>query len=267
MATDIQSNGVRIRVADKGHGDVAVVFLHYWGGSSRTWSMVTDDLSNEFRTVATDHRGWGNSEAPKAGYSISHLADDAQGVIEGLGLSRYILVGHSMGGKVAQLIASRRLKGLEGLVLVAPSPPSPMALSEEQRTTMTGAYDSRESISWVLDNVLTGSQLAAELREQVIEDSLCGAPNAKFAWPNIAMKEDITADVAAIDIPVLVIAGERDQVDRVETLQAELLPRVAHARLEILPGVGHLSPLEAPTEISARIRKFANELGEGRTRH
>ncbi|WP_408580536.1 alpha/beta fold hydrolase, partial [Burkholderia cenocepacia] len=84
MATDIQSNGVRIRVADKGHGDVAVVFLHYWGGSSRTWSMVTDDLSNEFRTVATDHRGWGNSEAPKAGYSISHLADDAQGVIEGL---------------------------------------------------------------------------------------------------------------------------------------------------------------------------------------
>ncbi len=260
MATDIDSNGIRIRVSEKGHGERAVVFLHYWGGSSRTWKFVTDELSEKYRTVATDHRGWGDSDAPEGGYRIVDLADDAQGVIEALDLSRYVLVGHSMGGKVAQLLASRRPRGLEGLVLVAPSPPSPMALSDEQRAVMVNAYDSRESIRWVLDYVLTGSPLASERREQVIEDSLRGAPQAKAAWPNVAMREDISANVAAIDVPVLVIAGERDQVDRVETLQAELLPRIAHARLVVLHGIGHLSPLEAPSAIAAAIRRFVGEL-------
>jgi len=260
---EIQANGIRIHVSEQGDGERTVVFLHYWGGSSRTWQFVTEELSDAYRIVATDHRGWGHSDAPEGGYRIADLADDAQGVIEGLGLSRYVLVGHSMGGKVAQLLASRRLRGLEGLVLVAPSPPSPMALSDEQRAVLVSAYDSRESVGWVLDHVLTGSPLAAERREQVIEDSLRGAPQAKAAWPNVAMREDITADVAAIDVPVLVIAGERDQVDRLETLQAELLPRIPHAHLEVLPGIGHLSPLEAPSAVAAAIRRFVGELAGG----
>ena len=67
-------------------------------------------------------------EADADDYRIADLAADAEGVIETLGLQRYVLVGHSMGGKFAQLIASRRPRGLEGLVLVAPSPPSPMLL-------------------------------------------------------------------------------------------------------------------------------------------
>ncbi|RKP46359.1 alpha/beta fold hydrolase [Trinickia fusca] len=260
---DIQSNGIRIRVSEKGHGKRALVFLHYWGGSSRTWQFVMEELSDTYRTVATDHRGWGHSDAPEDGYTIADLADDAQGAIEALGLTHYVLVGHSMGGKVAQLLASRRPEGLEGLVLVAPSPPSPMLLPDEQRAVMMSAYESRESVGWVLDHVLTGRPLTPARREQVIADSLRGAPQAKAAWPNVAMREDITADVAAIDVPVLVIAGERDQVDRVETLQAELLPRIAHARLEVLPGIGHLSPLEAPSAVAAAIRQFVGELAWG----
>jgi pimeloyl-ACP methyl ester carboxylesterase len=246
--------------SDQGQGDLALVFLHYWGGSARTWRRVTEPLSGTFRTVAIDHRGWGQSEAPDDGYTIAQLADDALGVIETLHLSRYALVGHSMGGKVAQLIASRRPEGLEALVLVAPSPPSPMLLPDEQRTGMLGAYASRESVEWLLDNVLTGSALSKEDREQVIEDSMRGAPQAIAAWPNVMMREDISADVAAIDVPVHVIAGDKDQVDRVETLKKELLPRIAGVSLEVLNGVGHLSPLEAPHAVAASIRRFLRDV-------
>ena len=260
---DITTNGIRIHVSEQGHGERAIVFLHYWGGSSRTWRFVAEALSGAYRTIATDHRGWGDSDAPADGYTIADLADDAQGAIEALGLSRYVVVGHSMGGKVAQLLASRRLAGLEGLVLVAPSPPSPMLLSDEERAIQLSAYESRESAGWVVDHVLTGSPLPADRRDQVIEDSLRGAPQAKAAWPNAAMREDITAEVAAIDVPVIVIAGERDRVDRVETLRAELLPRIAGARLRTLPGVGHLSPLEAPSALAAAIRSFIAELKRG----
>ncbi|KAA1003819.1 alpha/beta hydrolase [Paraburkholderia panacisoli] len=253
---EIRSNGTQIHVTQRGTGELALVFLHYYGGSSRTWDGVASELSDRYRIVATDHRGWGDSEAPADGYRIADLAGDAEGVVETLGLQRYVLVGHSMGGKVAQLIASRRPSGLEGLVLVAPSPPSPMLLSDEQRATLTGAYQSRESVEFVIDHVLTAKPLDAARREQVIEDSLKAAPQAKAAWPNVAMREDITAAVASIDAPTIVISGELDQVDRVETLQAELLPRIPHAAMHILPGTGHLSPLEAPVEVARVIARF-----------
>lgn len=253
---EIETNGTRIHIEQRGSGDLALVFLHYYGGSSRTWDRVANELSDRYRIIAIDHRGWGESDAPADGYRIADLAADAQGVIETLGLQRYVLVGHSMGGKVAQLIASRRLRGLEGLVLVAPSPPSPMLLSDEQRATLAAAYLSRESVEFVIDQVLTAKPLDADCREQVIEDSLKAAPQAKAAWPNVAMGEDITTAVTSIDAPTLVIAGELDQVDRVATLQAELLPRIPQAAMRILPGIGHLSPLEAPAEMARLIADF-----------
>jgi uncharacterized protein (TIGR02246 family) len=257
---DIRTRATTIHVREQGEGDLALVFLHYYGGSSRTWNAVAGELSSQYRTIATDHRGWGDSQAPEDGYTIADLANDAQDVIESLNLKRYVLVGHSMGGKTAQLLASRRPKGLAGVVLVAPSPPAPMAVPAEQRAAMAAAYETRESVAWVLDNVLTANTLDSALREQVIADSLRGAPQAKAAWPNAAMLEDITGDVGSINVPVIVIAGEKDQVDHVETLQKELLPRIAGARMHVLPGIGHLSPLEAPASIAAIIREFVGEL-------
>lgn len=257
---EIETNGTRIHVAQRGGGDLALVFLHYYGGSSRTWDGVARHLADRYRIVATDHRGWGESDAPADGYRIADLAADAEGVIAALGLQRYLLVGHSMGGKVAQLIASRRPEGLVGLVLVAPSPPSPMLLSNEERATLAGAYGSRESVEFVIDHVLTAKPLDAACRAQVVEDSLKGAPQAKAAWPNVAMREDIGAAVTSIDVPTVVVAGALDQVDRIATLQAELMPRIVHAAMHVLPGTGHLSPLEAPTEVARLIDRFAESI-------
>ena len=253
---EIETNGTRIHVSLRGRGNVALVFLHYYGGSSRTWDRVVDELSDQYRVVAPDHRGWGRSYAPASGYRIADLADDAEGVIAALGLQRYVLVGHSMGGKVAQLIASRRPAGLIGLVLVAPSPPSPTLVTEEARATLAGAYQSRESVEFVIDHVLTSRKIDEELRAQVIDDSLSGAPQAKAAWPNIAMSEDITKEVASINVPTVVISGELDQVDSIATLQAELLPRIPHAVMQVIPATGHLSPLEAPEEVAQIIARF-----------
>lgn len=124
---NIETNGTRIHVTERGSGDMALVFLHYYGGSSRTWDGVADELADRYRIVATDHRGWGDSDAPASGYGIVDLAADAEGVIDALGLRRYVLVGHSMGGKVAQLIASRRPKGLQGSCSLLRRRPRPCA--------------------------------------------------------------------------------------------------------------------------------------------
>jgi pimeloyl-ACP methyl ester carboxylesterase len=96
-------------------GEPALLFLHYWGGSARTGNAVTSQLSTKFRCIADDQRGWGQSDAPEQGYSIRDLAMDVKHIVEALHLRRYVLVGHSMGGKVVQSVASQRPPGSAGL--------------------------------------------------------------------------------------------------------------------------------------------------------
>jgi len=76
-----QINDIELNVRDQGQGENALLFLHYWGGSSRTWCEVIERLENDFRCIAYDHRGWGNSDSAPSGYRIEDLAHDAQGLI------------------------------------------------------------------------------------------------------------------------------------------------------------------------------------------
>lgn len=252
----IDAGAASIHVTQAGSGAPALVFLHYWGGSGRTWGPVIQRLAGTARCVAPDHRGWGHSSAPPAGYAIADLAADALAVIDALGLGDYILVGHSMGGKTAQLIAARRPGGLCGLVLVAPAPARPAAAPEAVRTRMAGAYASRASVIATLDGVLRHAALSQELREQVIEDSLAGSAAAKHAWPASAISEDVSADLAGINVPVLVVAARQDQVEPVEVMKSHVVAELPGARLEIIDHCGHLIPLERPDELSRVIAAF-----------
>ena len=253
-------NGVELHVEQRGAGAPALIFLHYWGGSSRTWQHVIERLAPNFRTVTVDQRGWGRSGAPATGYALADLADDAQAVIAALDLERYILVGHSMGGKVSQLLASRSPRGLVGVVLVAPAPPGPLELPLAVRQGMVHAYDTRESVVATVEQVLAPDGLDPEDLETVIADSLAGAPAAKEAWPLFTSQENIVPALAHIEVPVIILSGEHDRVDRPEVLQRELLLRIAQAQLHVLPRVGHLSPYEAPDQVAELVRAFAMSL-------
>lgn len=248
-----------IHVEEQGTGAPALLFLHYWGGTSRTWGRVMKGLKDSYRCVAYDQRGWGQSDKPAQGYAIADLATEAEELIGVLGLSRYVLVGHSMGGKVAQLLASRRPKGLAGLVLVAPAPPTPVHFPDEAREQQIHAYDNRET-ALQSAGFLTERPPSAELLEQIVEDSLSGSAAARWAWPTSSILEDISAEVSKIEVPTLILAGENDRVDSVEQHRREVLPRIAAATLEIVAGSGHLSPIEAPDQLIAAIRRFVTGL-------
>lgn len=259
MGLKYKIKNLSIYVTDLGTGEPTLVFLHYWGGSSRTWSRVIEGLKGRFRCIAYDQRGWGQSDKPAAGYAVANLADEAQELIAKLELKKYVLVGHSMGGKASQLLASRRPAGLVGLILVAPAPPTPVHFPDAAREQQIHAYDNRET---ALQSVsfLTTRQPSSDLLEQIIEDSLSGSDAAKRAWPTATILEDISQTVRHINVPTLILAGDKDAVDSVEQHRREVVARIAGARLEVITNSGHLSPIDAPEQLAAAIDEFVSSL-------
>lgn len=266
----IKTNGIELNVHVNGAGPLTVFYLHYWGGSSRTWTPVIqalqdgleDKLQDGLRHVAIDLRGWGASDRPETGYGLDEMARDVRGVIAalapapGAGAAPYVLVGHSMGGKLAQRLAADRPSGLRGLLLVAPSPPLPLDMPAAQRDAIAHAYDDAAGIEAALDHVLTATPLPPALRRQVVEDTLRGGTAAKRAWPYDTMREDIAERARAIDVPVRVLSGELDRVDPPAALLTHLLPFIGHSVLETVPRRGHLLPLEAPEAVAGAIARF-----------
>ncbi|GJG86786.1 hypothetical protein tb265_19670 [Gemmatimonadetes bacterium T265] len=246
-------------VEDRGAGELALVFLHYRGGTHRTWDRVTSRLAHSFRCVAYDMHGWGQSGAADGGYSMSDLADEAAALIRQLGLTRYVLVGHSMGGKVAQLLASRRPAGLAGLVLVAPAAPTPTHFPEDARQQQIHAYDNRETVLQTI-TFLSARTPAPDVVEQIVADSLSGAPGAKLAWPTAGILEDLSSEVSRIAVPTLVLAGERDRLDSVEQHRREIIARIPNARLEIVADSGHLVPIDEPAALARAIADFGAQV-------
>ncbi len=245
----IETKGAKLTAKDTGVGELALIFLHYWGGSARTWDAVIACLPPSVRGIALNQRGWGGSVAVDGHYDLDALADDVPAVAEALAVQRFVVVGHSMGGKVAQILAGRRPAGLEGLVLVAPAPPTPMQVPDEVRAGMLASYQSREGVQQALA-VLAGSPLPHALREQVIADTLRGEPEAKRAWPDRGMTQDVSAGLDGLTLPVSVLIGEDDQVEREAVLRPALLRLLPQTIFTIVPKVGHLVPLEAPGTIA-----------------
>jgi pimeloyl-ACP methyl ester carboxylesterase len=239
----------------------ALVFAHYWGGSAATWDGVLHRLPPGRATVRFDQRGWGAARALPGPYGLEQLADDLARVVERCVPGPYVLVGHSMGGKASQLLASRRPAGLAGLVLVAPAPPRPpAAVTEEYRRGLSHAYDAPETVEHALDHVLTAAPLPAEVRATAVRDSLAAGDGARREWPLHGIAQDITGAVRGIDVPVAVLAGEHDVVEPPRVLRTHLLPHIPHATLVTLPGAGHLLPLESPAAVATALTDFLARL-------
>ena len=253
-------NDVDLNVIDIGDGAPALVFLHYWGGSSRTWAPVMERLASTSRCVAIDFRGWGQSSKKPEDYSLATLASDVIGVVGKLGVKDYFLLGHSMGGKVAQLVAARHPQGLKGLILYAPAPPTPLNVPEEQRKGYINLYQSREGAELVIRN-LTPHALPDAFREQIIEDTLRGSPGAKRAWPEQGMIADISDEASRIDVPVHIIAGGDDSVEPEASLRAAFGKVLQRVDFVVIPGVGHIAPLEAPAKLADAIRSAQTAIG------
>ncbi|CAN5791358.1 hypothetical protein BH11PSE13_BH11PSE13_07450 [soil metagenome] len=238
--------------------------LHALGGSARAWDEVVACIGDGFESVAIDLPGFGAAQTA-TDLNVSGMADYVAAAVRMRGASRWLLIGHSMGGKIASIVAARALAGepglfgLAGVVLLAGSPPSPEPMEEERRQKMIGwaadgPLDEAAAREFVDANV--GDSLPPPADRLPIDDLRRASPEAWLAWLERGSREDWSAKVGKLDLPALIIVGGADgdlgeQGQR--ATNAIVYPR---ASISAEKGAGHLLPLECPREVADSISRF-----------
>ncbi len=252
--TTQKSNDVNLKVSIKGSGTLTLVFLHYFGGSSLEWQLVIDKLSDQYRCLAIDLRGHGDSEASATGYSVSDMADDVSSLLHTLDVQEYILIGHSMGGKVALALAARQPNGLQSLILISPSPPAPEPISDTDRQDMLATHGQRLAAEQTFEKI-TVRPVSEKIKEQIIADNLRTSEAAWNAWLTLGSKENITAQMNTVVVPVSIIVGTADKAIKPDVQKTLTLPYLKNATFDTIPDAGHLLPWETPNELADFIQK------------
>ena len=231
-----------------------LIFLHYFGGSPQSWDAVIARLP-DFNCHALDCREVGRLPT---GYSVGEAAGD---VIQKLGEIKkpWVLVGHSMGGKIALEIASRQPENLLGCVLIAPSPPTPEPMTEADRNSMLDGHGTREAAERIVQDA-AGAPLSEQQMDIAIAANLAYSERDWENWIKIGTREDISAQMPHIIVPMLVVAGERDQNMSAEFLRAEIIAQIPRTHLETVADVGHLVPQVKPDQTATLIREWIENL-------
>ncbi len=245
--------------SQQGQGSPTLVLMHFLGGSHRTWFPTLPYLDGQHRCIALNTPGFGDA-ADQDGYSVSAMADQVDATLRELGVERCVLVGHSMTGKVAAVLAARRPDYLAGLVLVAPSPPGPQPMSEADREQQRGYGKSRAEAEAFIDQS-SAHRLPDNVREVAIADAQRLNLNAWRAWVDHGSREDWSQRLGTLDYPVLLVCGADDQqVPGPEEQQRTTLAAFPNGRLTVIPGAGHLMPLQTPQALATLILDFAKTL-------
>ena len=243
----------KLHFTDTGKGETALVFLHYFGGAGRTWQPVIENLQEMYRCIAIDLLGFGDSPKPDTLPTANDSRDAVLEVLENLQLSRFTLIGHSMGGKIALAVAAVQPLGLSNVLLFAPSPPTPEPMSDEDRKTLQEAFGNEEKIREHLKKI-TASPIEPALFDATVADNLKASEAAWNGWLEVGSKEDISADMTRVQVPLKVVGGSEDKSLNITFLQAELSKYFTNASFAEVKNSGHLLPLEKTEEVVAIIQ-------------
>lgn len=258
---------VRLATFERGRG-APLLMINGLGASARDWGPTARRLAEKLRIVTYDNRGAGRSVAPDAPMSLERLADDAAAVLDAYELDSADVVGYSMGGMVAQILAARRADRVDRLVLMATHPGARAAVrpTADARAALgapdDGTSEDRtpEEIVRAQLEVFTAPGFASrdpEAFERMLETRLANLAPA-YAWQrqlDAILESERVELVRRIRAPTLVVHGRDDPLIPFENgeMLRDLIP---DARLVPVDGCGHMLNWERPDEVVEAILDF-----------
>lgn len=266
MTGRVDVDGVSIAYDRRGDGP-PVVLLHGLPGDHRLWQRQVADLSDEFTVVAWDAPGCGTSAAPDRPFGLTDVAGLLAGFIDALGLDRPHVVGLSWGAGVALELARISPDAAASLVLASgyagwAGSLAPEVVAQRLDAYLTASRSPETVRSWGsgMFSPTASSQLIAEGVALVtdFDGEVLATLARSFA------DADLRPALPTITVPTLVLHGDQDARSPLNVGIAlhEAIPR---AELVVLPGVGHVSNVEAPELFNRELRRFLRSIGPAAT--
>ncbi|MBJ6760638.1 alpha/beta hydrolase [Myxococcaceae bacterium JPH2] len=254
MPTISATDGTSIHYRVIGEGPRVVVLVHGWMVSGAVWDAMVERLETTgLRLVIPDLRGTGGSGRPATGHTLAQHAQDVLAVVDHVGAKRFTVVGHSMGGQVAQWIAATVADRVDGLVCLNSVPAAGLPLPADAAGLFRTSAGDRGKQQTILG--LACRQLSPEALEALLKDSAtvsAAAIEQGFdAWTAGGFAEKL----ANISAPTLVVATDDAFLPAPFLKQAVVAP-IRRARLTYLPGPGHYPQVERPAEIAALLGAY-----------
>ncbi len=187
---------------------------------------------------------------------------DVLQIAEAQDLHDYLLVGHSMSGKIAQIVAASRPPRLAALVLLTPgllAPSPPVDVSSR-----VAAYGNREETRRLVTG-FAARPLSVADETMLTEDGLRTGRAAWNGWLQTMRNEDFGFLASGIAVPTLVVGGSKDPQRTEEELQSGVVSQIAGSQYARLPLIGHLPQLEDPVSLAALLINFLDGLPKGVT--
>ena len=261
-------NGVEIHYRESGEG-FPLLLIHGFTGNLRNWILQAPVLTRDFRMVSLDLRGHGHSEKPTRpeDYSLELMAEDAHGLLQHLAIDGCYLIGHSMGGMVAQHLALAHPEPVRALVLVdtAAEVTSAMRTQDGARLVeiardqgMEAVFEEQLRINPMADQIRGQPQLLGLWRQQFL---LTSREAYIYCARAIVRREPLLDKLHAIEVPTLIICGEND--DPMVEASRRMHERIAGSELVIIRGAGHTPQIERAPEFNRVLREFIARVHEG----
>ena len=254
-----ESNGISIHYLRTGGCKPPLVPLHGLTGNGACWIPSARALEGEYDVVMPDARGHGGSSAPLHGYRYRDHAGDVIGLLQSLGLSTPVLLGHSMGGMTAAVVASQVPTAIRAIILADPTFLSPQRQREVYESDVVEQHrrllrsDRKEALAQAR---LRHPRRSSELIELIIDARRQTKTSAfeVLAPPN----PDYYQMMSNICVPTLLVIGDRGVIC-LETARA-LQNLNTLLRVEQILDVGHGLPYDQPDRFAAVVRSFLSSL-------
>lgn len=257
--------GVKIGYDDVGTG-MPVVFVHAFPMNRTMWRQQVEAVRGQWRAIAVDLRGFGESEMGDEPFTMDACADDVMALLDHLQIQEpVVLVGLSMGGYVAFGCVRRHAHRLRGLVLADTRAEPDTEEGRAGRYELAGKVEA-EGVGPVIEGMLPRlvSDTTRSRRPQVVSElrALMEAARPRTvaaALRALAERPDSRPDLARIAVPTLVVVGEEDVITPPDAARA-MHGAIPGSRLEIIPGVGHMPNLEAPDAFNTALVDFLSRV-------
>lgn len=270
-------NGIDLHYWDWEGSGPTLVMLHPSSGFGRIWDWVAQELHPQYRVLAPDQRGHGDSAKPPQGYRGEDFAADLEDFAAALGLERFILVGNSLGVRVGIIYAAQRPERVSHLVLVGGPhyaflfPGEDLKWWQERAQEMRGAPRRFASAAQAKEALHAARpSLGEEALEHIIRHNTDRLPAGGVEWkyePSLVAEGlahvpgDLTGYIRRLACPILALRAEGSW-----ELTAERMPKVQAlfptARWVTIEGVVYSLQLEKPQAVARAIRRFLEETAE-----